>query len=321
MEDNERLKEPLGDHPIETGNYEIATPEIDRMCDTVAGWIANRTPGAIIHGRPRLGKSRAIRYFTQYVNFQGYSAPILSVICREYRTPTESTFFEDMLKDVGHGIVSGNASTKRDRLNNFLLEKAELAKSNRVIIFIDEAQRLTKVQYDWLMDIYNQLDRNRVYLTAILVGQDELLQQRTVFLQTKRSQIVGRFMVHTLKFIGITKIEELLTCLESYDEHSEYPADSHCSFTHYYFPDAYPKGFRLQSYGTELFNLYQEIRREFGIKKALEIPMQYLTLAVEYCLKTYGFRGHNLSQLSKIQWREAIERSGYINAEMYNDLL
>lgn len=53
---------PKGTHPVETGKYLISTNEIDRMYQTVLQWIENRMPGAIIYGRPRLGKTRAITY-------------------------------------------------------------------------------------------------------------------------------------------------------------------------------------------------------------------------------------------------------------------
>lgn len=313
---------PPRTHPVETGRYLIATNTIDLMCNTVTNWVETRCPGGIIHGRPRLGKTRAIQYLVNELSNNKASLwPVCTTTCRQYRAPTEVNFFEDMLRDVGHAIVGGLASSKRDRLSKFLLEKAELSRTNRIVLIIDEAQRLQQIQYDWLMDIYNELDMNGISMTAVLVGQDELIHQRSVFMTLKKAQIVGRFMVHTYKFEGIKKVNDLKTCLSGYDEHSEYPENSGWSFTRYFFPDSFDTGFRLQTFAEELFEVFKELRYENGIKKSLEIPMQYITLTIEYCLKHYGISGNKIDRLGKAHWREAIEHSGYIHAEMYQDIL
>ncbi|MEG6520870.1 ATP-binding protein [Desulfotomaculum sp. 1211_IL3151] len=320
--ENKRPILPPKTHPVETGRYLIATKAIDQLCDTVTTWVDTRCPGGIIHGRPRLGKTRAIQYLiNELSNENGLLLPVCSATCRQYRAPSEVNFFEDMLKDVGHAIVGGLASSKRDRLSKFFIEKAEWSRTNRIVLIIDEAQRLQQIQYDWLMDIYNELDNNGISMTVVLVGQDELLHQRSVFMTLKKVQIVGRFMVHTFKFEGVKKVSDLMTCMAGYDEYSEYPETSNCSFTRYFFPDLFENGFRLQLYAHELFEVFKELRQENGIKKALEIPMQYVTLTIEYCLKRYGINGKNIDKLGKIHWREAVEHSGYIHAEMYQDIV
>jgi len=47
-------------HPIERRDYLLTTPAIKALFDQLCEWIEFRTPGAIIAGRPRLGKTRAI---------------------------------------------------------------------------------------------------------------------------------------------------------------------------------------------------------------------------------------------------------------------
>lgn len=229
---DERPRIPKGSHPIERGRYLLATNEVNRMYEVVSQWIQNRTPGAIIHGRPRIGKSKAIEYLMHLLPDEfGEKLPVFFLNCRQYRTPSENVFFEDLLKDVGHGIIfSGKPSIKRDRLSKFLLERGAASGQNRIIFFIDDAQNLSEIQYRWLMDIYNELDRHGIFLTAILVGQNELLHQRSAFIKSKKAQIIGRFMVFEHKFTGVQKEGDLRTCLAGYDEDSEYPEGSGWSF-------------------------------------------------------------------------------------------
>lgn len=60
-----------------------------------------------------------------------------------------------------------------------MLEQGERSQMRRIMLIIDEAQRLTEYHYNWLMDIYNDLDYEKISMTVISVGQSELLARRT----------------------------------------------------------------------------------------------------------------------------------------------
>lgn len=310
---------PKGAHPIETGRYLLATNEINRLRDELLSWIENRVPGAIIYGRPRLGKTRALRYleFDLPVIF-GEKLPIFKIRCQKYKYPSEGVFFSDLLKDVGHNLyLTGKPDIKRDRLIKFFIEQGIASNQQRIILFIDDAQRLTEIQYDWLIDIYNELDNYGISMTVILVGQEELIQQRTAFQQSKKSQIIGRFMIHDYKFSGIKSVDDIRSCLVGYDSDCEYPIDSGWSFTRYFFPEAFSIGNRLVDCSEDIYNAFSEARQDAKLSTEIEIPMQYLTLSVEYALKTFGANGKNLEWPTYAHWKIAVEKSGYIKAEVY----
>lgn len=104
------------------------------------------------------------------------------------------------------------------------------------------------------MDIYNELDSAGISMTVILVGQEELVHQRSAFIQAKKAQIIGRFMIHEYKFKGVTDIKDMTVCLAGYDNVSEYPINSGWSFTRYYFPEIFDQGHRLHHCAKELFS-------------------------------------------------------------------
>lgn len=309
---------PRGSHPVETGRYLLSTNEIDRFYNKIEQCLNNRFPGAIIFGRPRLGKTRAVQFLAHMLPNDFPNLPIYFIKCRQYKNPNENTFFEDLLRDVKHSIVfSGKANIKRDRLLKYLIEKAEVSGQKRIVFFIDDAQRLHELQYGWLMDIYNELDSQGISLTVFLVGQKELEDQRSVFLNLDKHQIIGRFMVQQYKFNGILTKEDIYECLLGYDENNEYPENSSFSFTRFYFPNAYVNGFRLVNYTDDLFIIFKELRHKAGIRSKFEIPMQYFTSTIEYILKNFGVQGKDLTNISKNQWIDAIEYSGYIESEIY----
>ena len=49
-------------HPLETGNYRIATAAIQAFYDLITKCLRYRIPGALVYGPSRIGKTRAIEY-------------------------------------------------------------------------------------------------------------------------------------------------------------------------------------------------------------------------------------------------------------------
>lgn len=308
---------PKGTYPIDTGRYLIGTNEIDRLYKKVVQCLNNRAPGAIIYGRPRLGKTRALEYLMHILPEEYEKIPIHFLICREYKNPNENTFFQDILIDIKHGVpYSGKADKKRQRLLWFLVEQVQKSGQNRVVFFFDDAQRLNEMQYGWLMDIYNELDRAGISLTVFLVGQEELLSQRSIFVEEGKHQIIGRFMVQQQQFCGVKTKNDLKEILAGYDNYS-YPLESDWTMTKFYFPTAFEQGFRLENYSDMLFDVFLQMRKEAGILGKMEIPMQYVTLTIEYTLRQFGVDGEDLNSLERENFEEAVENSGYIDAEGY----
>ncbi|MFP3390347.1 AAA family ATPase [Brevibacillus sp. SIMBA_040] len=310
---------PPGMHPIETGRYLLATPVVDRLFEVVSDWFEERATGGIIYGRPRFGKTRAIKYLMNVFPIKfGVNVPVYNIKCKQYKRVNEGTFFEDLLNDIGHGFpFSNKTSVKRDRLQKYLIEKADASGLKRVVFFMDDAQRLVDIQYDWLMDIYNELDDHGITMSVFLVGQPELEAQRSSFISAHKYQIVGRFMVRQEEFKGLTNIEEIRSCLTGYDEDCEYPENSGWSFTRYFFPEAYEDGEKLENCAGDLIVAFDLVRKEAGIFNSFELPMKYLTTSIEYCLKKFGANGLNEYWPTQSHWKEAIEKSGYKESEFF----
>lgn len=135
-------------------------------------------------------------------------------------------------------------------------------------------------------DIYNELDRSKISMTVISVGQEELLSRRTFFLEQKKSQIIGRFMTkeHIQRY-SYTRFDEIQLCLKCYDQVSEFPEGSGWSFTRCYFPQAFDDGVRLEKSAIELYYLFKRLRREYRLSNNLEIPMEYFAYTVENAMK------------------------------------
>jgi len=310
---------PAGTHPIETGRYVLPTPPVYNMLKTVTQWIDNRAPGGMIEGMQRFGKTSAIVYVKRRLpEFFGGRLPVLEFSCRDYRIASEGTFFEDLLRSFGHALYkSGKPAAKRDRLTEYLHEMVKASGQNRLVIFADEAQKLHEIQFRWLVDLYNDLDRLGVNTTVLLVGQPDLVHLRSTFETAGKMQIVGRFMVHHHHFGGLRNARDIKVCLNGYDEGSEHPEGSGWPYSRYYFPAAYASGWRLAQEADVLWAVFQEVRAEERLPGKAEIPMQYFSRSVEYILRRFGNLEQTSPQISKKIWKQAIESSGYHDAARY----
>ncbi|TVY02168.1 ATP-binding protein [Cohnella terricola] len=308
-----------GTHPIEQGHYIVPTREVLRLMESMIKIVANRMPGMIVYGRPRIGKSKAVEYALNYLpNKLGAPIPIFITNSNLYRVPSEEKFFKDILNDFHlPDPIKRKPTELRRQIVNLLMEHGEKSRLRRVILIIDEAHRLTEYHYNWLMDIYNELDRMKISMTVICIGQPELLSRRTYFLEQKKAQIIGRFMTHEHEFFGIRSKDDIRFLFKCYDQVSEYPENSGWSYTRYYFQEAFEQGDRLENSATEVFELFKEIRKEHGLSNSIEIPMEYLAYTVENAFKTYGANGEAANWLTVNHWREAIKSSGYIESEIY----
>ena len=310
---------PSGTHPVETGRYTLSTPPLGRFCDALKDWVENRAVGAIVTAPPRFGKSKGIRFALQELRAAlGEKFPVFSFSCQTHQHPTESRFFENVLSDLGHAFSDrGSANARQTRLTQLLIQQACVGDHRRLVLVADEAQKLQEPHYNWLVDIYNKLERHDIATTVVLVGQPELLHQRAAFEKTKKMQIVGRFMVHRHEFAGLRDQDEFAYCLKGYDEQSEYPEASGYSFTRYFRPSEFDAGWRLANEAEVLWEAFQHVRAEAKLPGKSEIPMQYFSRTVEFVLRTYGSVDDGTPTISLNQWKQGIERSGYREAGRY----
>ncbi|WP_415869523.1 hypothetical protein [Burkholderia ubonensis] len=114
----------------------------------------------------------------------------------------------NLLEAVGdHAPNAGSNSTKRMRLTLRIREAAARAGSGTVLLFCDEAQRYN--EYEWLRDVHDVLDRQQIKLFTFLVGQPEILAQKTALQIAGKTQIVARLMVEEMAFYGILNVDDV----------------------------------------------------------------------------------------------------------------
>lgn len=299
-------------HPLVTGNYRIATPAIEAFYELVARCLHYRIMGALIYGPSRIGKTRAIEYVRllmarNYPRMTSYHAQ-----CEHKPRHAEGPFFSNLLEAVGDPDPNaGSSQSKRMRLTLRIRQAASRAGSGVVLLFCDEAQRYNDNEYEWLRDVHDALDRQQIKLFTFLVGQQELLAQKTALQVAGRTQIVARLMVEELSFYGIRNAHDVATCLDGYDQ-TAYPEGSAWSFTRFYVPQAFDGGYRLVNDADTLWNTFEAAHHKANLPGQLEIPMESFARAVEIVLKDSELRDARDYCPDQILWEHAVRQCGYI---------
>lgn len=304
------------DHIFVSNDFNITTPAILLLQKNVMKWIADGIPGAIIYGRPRIGKTRAIFYIASALKSRyGRELPIYVFNSTDH-VAKDKYFYSELLKTVGHPeYEKGTVSALKERLINSLINSACSTKYQKIILFIDEAYHFTEKDFNWLMDIYNNLYLKNIHLTVFLVGSEELKARKQALIMAKQHQIVGRFMVDECHFHGIQSAKDISICLYNFDNQYNLSNQASLIFAREFFPNAYADGKRLSECSDDVMNEYLNIMKEIGIPTNSEIPMMYFINTIKYCLKTFGKSGRDIYFPDVAAWNEAIRNSGYIEAE------
>lgn len=258
----------------------VKTPACIEFYKKLKSWFSMGIQGAIVYGRPRLGKTSGTRWVLGATQAVFGKVPYVEIPIRKQHLHNEGAFFQFMLKCCGHKYYNrGTVADKRDRLFEALLGRARRSSIRMVILFIDEAQELEELHYQWLRNISNELDAAGYRLFCLLVGQQELTKKRDSLLVEGMEQIVSRFMTEVLMFSGLRKVNELRSVLQGFDL-AVYPPDNGRPFLEYFVPLAYAHGWRLEGIVEQIWSEYESCWNGLSIEAPIEVGMQYVTSAV-----------------------------------------
>lgn len=302
-------------HPLVEQKYILPTPSIEELYEKVKRLIRLRTPGAIIYAHPRFGKTYSIRYVIRVLRVDMPGVVILSFGCQKKKNHSEDAFFSNLLKATGHPAAeSGSIIRKRARLTDKIKELVDRTRYNLVIAFADEAQRLDIIEYEWLRDVHDELERAGIRMITLLVGQPQLLNQKNAFRAGKQTQIVSRFMIDEMRFRGIQSADDLAACLAGYDA-ACYPEASEWSYTRFFFPNAYDEGLRMVDQASTIWSAFEEAHNTARFDFSLEIPMQYLARTVEISFLEHSEHDTSNFRFSPEIWMTSVRESNYVSAQ------
>ena len=297
---------------LTSSKFIIPTRSVLDLKQKVDLWLMMGTCGAMVYGRPRIGKTSCINYICKSIveDLQNEEAVVIWNVT-DHDAVTEKNFYSEFLLALGYSAKQRNTAwVLKERVLNELTIRASETNQRRIVLFLDEASKLAEKDFGWLMDLYNNLMQKDIQLLSFLFGTRELKDLKHSLKQRGKDQIIGRFMIHECQYFGIKNIEELSFCLYSLDqEHirnavGEQMKETLCEF---FFSEEYC----FANISQDFWDAFQTVRIKRDIQ-AEDIPMKYFIESFIICLSFFGRGGPNETVFpTKENLVECVELSGY----------
>jgi hypothetical protein len=254
-----------------------------------------------------LGKSHCAEFIKRYLaDTLGYKIAVILLCVRKHDIVREGDFLDKLLRSLGETPPKrGSKDEKMELIINRFLVLARRCPVKKVILVLDDAQRLDTLHFEVLMSIQNELyQQYRVMLFTLMVGQPQLKTKRDLLIAAGEKQITARLMADDVEFVGHRSLEEVRFAYNRFDEHCFHPARSGISFTRGLAREAWDANWRLANEAEPIWNEYVRRREEMDVEPVQEVSMQALTTMATYIFQKYankeGFRGLTPEQVADV---------------------
>lgn len=272
-------------HPVYSGRYRLLTPSVQKSQAAIQQWIHRGVIGGFLWGMPRCGKTTFLEEISQMLKTRS-GEPIHALL---YNTESailsnERKFWMNMAFAANldfSGSRRSSATALKFLIAEALFEAARQNSERRVVLLVDEAQKLLVMHYEFLIDLGNALRFKSVEMSTFLVGSEYLPTTVSTLKHDDIGHLHGRFFVDSMRFRGLSSEADCRQLLKQYDESLHYPSKDGPTFTEHFFPRAFRNGERLADLAGAYWDAAKMRCREIGCK---DLPTQYFCRSIEYLL-------------------------------------
>lgn len=204
---------------------------------------------------PSSGKSCAIAMIREYIQSEFSDIPVFIFNVTNSGDQATKEFLVQWLHVLCHGDVTGAAYALRQRIVKRVLDVARSVGARKIIFIFDEAQNMTARDIKFLKDIYNDLFTEQVHLVTVSFGQSPEFSTKMEGLVEHRD-LVRRFFACRFCFGDIALPDEVKALFHEIDCMPFVEAG--VTWTQFYAPYAWEKGWRLEGEVTSLTDALRE---------------------------------------------------------------
>lgn len=299
------------DHPFVTDIARFPTPSIKSAFTVIKNALIQRDPGVSFTADPRFGKTSAIVVLKNFLPQSFPEVPTFHTNAKHHQKPSEKALLCDILHDFGIQVAPRPiAHNVRRQLLNLLLSACQHLNSDRLILFVDEAQNWNEDDLTWIRDIANDLDLAHIRMTTIMFAHPDLLDIRRNLIG-RRTDLIGRFLIRPRTFKGVCtlkEVEEIFSLLDD-PQYSDFPQGSGISYSRFFRPFEYDAGWRLVHEALPCWTAFQREIQKF--RKDREIGMRWLIAALRTWFLIHWEEEHGGLPESEDLWELAVEGSDF----------
>ena len=271
------------EHPIFNPlSLHLDTPMMHEIHDEITRWLWTGATGGVIYGAARSGKTTALVNIGKKLRLRsGQLIPsfYLSVPTRDQKTITSVLRHICDSAELPYTKFAVADSLAKMFLHH-VIDATEINQCRRVLLIVDEMQRLKTAQFNVFAEMYDELRQLGILLTVIFIGNDPECWNVINALDHKRhAHILGRFFIQVVPYSGIRSEEGVRACLREYDT-LKFPEDGP-TYTEFFLSEPFAQGYRLTSLSSDLWRVFREYQLEYKLESW---GMQYFTTIVNTLL-------------------------------------
>jgi len=308
----------MSTHPMlqDDNRPRIATQPIQFLAEGILLALEDGYRGLQVYGRSGDGKTYAAEYLSTHPQWLPSPAPI-SWVSMPRRTNASDTVFYNIIQQ-SMKLAHHPRSSAIDRLAQIvdrIVTECQRTGSRRYLLFIDEAQRLSADDYDFLANIDDavHLDGYRVFFVFINQSDDARHFRKSVerTLEGMPPQAIRRFFMAEHTFRGLLGVSEFAHALGRYGalEHESVP------FPAYFAPAAYEAGWRLGDEAPGFVAALEGLRKQNKLLGAKDLPMAIFEPTVRRLLVRVAPQKGAFRQFAQDDIQAALVASGYLRLE------
>lgn len=292
-------------HPLFTARVLLPTVPIEELYAVIKRVVVLRETGCCLTARSGVGKTSALEMVEVMLKAQMRNLVVVRHDTHNQQIPSIRAFFKHFLATVGHFEKRGETYDLRERLVNCLVDDARISGRNMILLLIDEAQAMSVQDFNFLKDVYNDLDKQGVQLITVLMGQEpDFTAVINKLKLSGRLDLIGRFAMRIVPFRAYRDLADLAKIMRGVDT-AFFPDDSKLTWTEFFFPLAFKGGFRLENEAQRLLDAIEAISPRSSRKATFPARQTFLAIRA-FMLDNACHDGTDL-QLPAEAWKVAVK--------------
>lgn len=218
-------------------------------------------------------------------------------------------FYRSFEGPTGHSPGRLAVLSEQERVLSSIVISCDDAQSQRVVLFIDEAQELVYATLKSLKQLMEQLLAKGIHLLVLLLGEPDLANtSASLMKRAGGGSLVERFFVTTHYLRGL-RMEDLSMLMQHVDE-ARWPENGGPTYTEHFVPTLYRNGWRLVNQAPLLWGAFQREAAGLGLNVVtFEALPRYAVRALRFILSELQQDLHKASNLPKVM-EQAVQSCG-----------
>lgn len=310
-------------HPIYIPNgYQIYVKPHEYLANFILANIAEGHHGASTYGGGGLGKTTSLQVLTDNASrwLVDERRRPLGVAARMVMPSgirrSDSAFWTAVSNRLKlSNQVRLDSTVAIDKMVNWIRTRCGNAKVRRMVLFIDNAQRITNTEYNYLEELDSMVLEERLSLFLVLVRQSDAEGIDIGDDWAERpSHTVRRWFMDTTPFRPLTGVAEVAHALSRYDKQVWWPTPD-MPFSRYFAREAFDRGWTLGSQAALIMESVAMLRKKHGLPETEAWPMATFTLVVHYLLSDIAALRPDFNGFTTDDVLRALTATGYVRLE------